>query len=155
MSADALLSRLEGVRKCGAGRWRAMCPVCGGANRTKVSITEKPGGVVLARCFSCGASGPALCAAVGVAVDELFPPSASFDDRERRPRDRRPFHADDALRLIEHEVTTAATLIAVIGSVAELKPAQRTELLQSASTIRQAMQACGLKGIDLEHPNAT
>jgi len=111
--------------------------------------TEKPGGVVLVRCFSCGASGPALCAAVSVAVDELFPPDSTIANAVHVAVVC--FHSEDTLRFIEHEITTAATLIAAIGSAAELTPAQRTELLQSASTIRQAMQAAGLKGIDFEH----
>ena len=70
MTADVLLSRLEGVQTSGNG-WRARCPCCGGTSR-KLSVTEGAGGRVLMTCFSCHDT-PGILAAVGLEVADLFP----------------------------------------------------------------------------------
>jgi len=72
-----ITSRLERVstpRISKAGTTvRARCPACGGDNRSKLVITEKPDGAVLMHCFAgCGVS--EVAAAVGLEVADLFPP---------------------------------------------------------------------------------
>lgn len=72
MTAELLLSRLEGVRPCGQGKWTARCPAH--EDRTpSLSVRETSDGRVLVHCFAgCGAA--AVVAAVGLDLKDLFPP---------------------------------------------------------------------------------
>lgn len=78
MGYDTLLALLQKPRKAtpreGQTRAnRACCPICSDANNTKLSVAENGDGSVLAHCFSCGASGVAICEALGVDPSALFP----------------------------------------------------------------------------------
>ena len=46
-----VLSRLQGVKPAGQGKWVALCPAHGGL-RTSLSVAEKDGGRVLIHCFT-------------------------------------------------------------------------------------------------------
>jgi hypothetical protein len=83
MSADALLSRLNKVKRVGPGRWMACCPAH--PDKTpSLSIREADGGTVLINDFGgCGAA--EIMAAVGLEdFSELFPPSP-VDRKSARP----------------------------------------------------------------------
>jgi len=99
MTAEALLSRLDKVRRTGAGRWIARCPAHDDKSPS-LSIRELEDGRVLLHCFAgCGAHD--IVAAVGLEMDALFP------DRPiggKKP-ERRPFSAMDALRALAFEGT--------------------------------------------------
>jgi hypothetical protein len=83
ISAEELLSRLEGVRRNGEGRWMARCP-SHGDKAPSLSIREGDEGRVLLHCFS-GCEFTAIVAALGLTPQQLFPPSAE-PWRPRRPR---------------------------------------------------------------------
>ncbi len=73
MSADILLSRLEGVRDRGHGRWMASC--CSGLHDDRnpsLSIHETADGTVLIKCFA-GCSAAEIVAGVGLTLADLFP----------------------------------------------------------------------------------
>jgi hypothetical protein len=73
MSTDAIINRLERVRKVGPDRWMAACP-----NHTdkhpSLSIRQTGDGTVLIWCFGCGCGGTEVIDALGLTHDELFPP---------------------------------------------------------------------------------
>jgi hypothetical protein len=142
MSADVLLSRLEGVRKTGPDRWIARCPAH--ADRSpSLSIRELTDGRVLLFDFGAQCDAGAIAAAVGLELDALFPPRPSDD--KRRPRERNPFSPHDALRLIDRETWRAAALIAVCARTPEqMTPERRSQLMRSANLIRRARLVCGL-----------
>jgi hypothetical protein len=97
MSVEALLSRLDGVRRTGAGRWAAKCP--SHDDRTpSLSIRELDDGRLLLHCFA-GCAAADVLAAVGLDFDALFPERPIGD---RRP-ERHPFSAADALRCLAFE----------------------------------------------------
>jgi hypothetical protein len=140
MSVEALLSRLEGVRKTHSG-WIARCPAHEDRSPS-LSVRELPDGRVLVHCFA-GCDVGAIVSAVGLELDALFPPRPSDD--KRRPRERYPFSAVDALRLIDREVQRCAILIAVCAKTPQqLNVERRAQLMRSANLIRRARQACGL-----------
>lgn len=119
--ADILLSRLQRVRKAGANRWRACCPSCGGRNATKLSIAELDDGRVLVHCFAgCGVD--EICAAAGVALEDLFPPRAS-DDR-RAPPVRKPWTAREIAQALGAELYVAWVLLT---DLANNKPITQTD----------------------------
>jgi hypothetical protein len=94
---ETLLSRLDGVRRTGTGRWIARCPAHD--DRTpSLSIRELDDGRILLYCFGGCAVGDVL-AAVGLDFDALFPERPIGD---RKP-ERRPFAAIDALRCLAFE----------------------------------------------------
>jgi hypothetical protein len=99
MTAEALLSRLHGVRRTGAGRWIARCPAHD--DRTpSLSIRELDDKRILLHCFG-GCSVHDVLAAVGLDFDALFPERPIGD---RKP-ERHPFSAMDALRCLAFEGT--------------------------------------------------
>ena len=70
MSADILLSRLEGVRKSGRG-WIARCPAHEDRSAS-LSIAEGDNGTVLLHDFA-GCKPADVLAAVGLTLGDLFP----------------------------------------------------------------------------------
>jgi hypothetical protein len=140
MSVDALLNLLEGVTQTGRGRWRAPCPCCGGDNATKLGLLERDDGVILAHCFGCDAKGPDICHALGVDPAELFPPRT--DDDRRRPRERQPFSAADALRCLSFEGDFLAIVACDLAAGRPLPEETRERLLVAAARIGKAKVLC-------------
>jgi hypothetical protein len=108
MSAETLLSRLDGVRMNGEGRWLAKCPAH--ADRSpSLSIRETSDGTVLVKCFAgCGAAD--IVDAVGLRFSDLFPSREAFD-HQNRPRQHRPtFDAVAAMHALAHEALVIATI---------------------------------------------
>lgn len=105
MSVDAILSRLEKVKRTGNGTWLACCP----AHRDKtpsLSVRELDDSRILIHCFAgCGVD--AILDAAGVTFDALFPEKPITDGRPLR----RPFPAADVLEALAFE-TQVVTLIA-------------------------------------------
>jgi hypothetical protein len=74
--AEALLSKLQKVKKTGSNKWIACCPVHNDTNPS-MTITEKDG-KTLCFCFACGATGKDVAEAVGIPVSSLFSDSDTF-----------------------------------------------------------------------------
>ncbi len=74
MKTDALLSRLEGVRQTGPGRWAARCPAHED-RAPSLSIRETDEGKVLLHCF-VGCSNDDVLAALGLEWADLYPDRA-------------------------------------------------------------------------------
>jgi hypothetical protein len=105
MGVDALLERLQGVRRTGEGRYLARCP----AHQDKspsLSVRELDSGVVLLHCFaSCSVE--EVLRAVGLDFDALFPPRPT----EQGPRLHAPFPAADVLRALADELMVVAVIV--------------------------------------------
>ena len=103
MSADTLLSRLDGVRQTGAGRWIAKCP--GHQDRrASLSVRELDDGRVLVHDFA-GCSVEEILSAAGLTFDALFPEKPIADHVKG---ERSPFNAHDVLRALRDEIDIAA-----------------------------------------------
>jgi len=105
---DLLLSRLDNPRSSGRDRWRSACPVCGGHNRSTLSVGVGDAGVVLVKCFKSGCGPEAIAQALGLALEDLFPPRGSSGPPLKR---RRMVPAHQALEIVAFEcllVWTAA-----------------------------------------------
>ncbi|MGH8532513.1 MAG: hypothetical protein ACREV1_07240 [Gammaproteobacteria bacterium] len=74
MTADALISRLDGVRVAGSNRWIVRCPAHEG--RTPSLSVRDDDGVVLLHCFA-GCSVDDVISAIGLELSDLFPPRES------------------------------------------------------------------------------
>src|SRR6478672_4582460 len=108
MSADQLISQLEGVRRTGPGRWMARCP-SHEDERASLSIRETDDGTVLINDFGgCGATD--VLAAVGLEFDVLFPPKP-IDHENPSKAIRRPIFREDVF----HRISFEATVVWLIG----------------------------------------
>jgi hypothetical protein len=89
-AVERLLSRLEGARSNGRDRWRCACPVCGGKNRSTLSIGIGDNGCALVKCWKDGCAPDAIAAAVGLDLRDLFPPRDASAPPLNRRRLSRP-----------------------------------------------------------------
>lgn len=106
MGADALLARLDGVRRTGEGRWLARCPAHKDRSPS-LSVRELEDGRTLVHCFG-GCEVGAVLGAAGVEFNALFPPRPMEYGARRRPPDR--FPAADVLRAIVDELAVVAII---------------------------------------------
>jgi hypothetical protein len=134
MIADALLSRLSGVKQTGADRWMARCPAHDD-HRPSLSAREIDGDRVLVHCWA-GCSVEDVLAAIGLALSDLFPKRPSH----RGKPERRPFPAADVLRAVEWEVLIVAVAASYLGNRGALTEDDRKRLLLAASRIGAAVQ---------------
>lgn len=105
-SAEALVTRLDGVQKSGNG-WRARCPSCGGASR-KVSITQA-NNAVLIHCFG-GCAAIDVLQAVGLTWADVMPPRHWPDSPQDR-REMRRAAREGALVTALPELAYAAAVV--------------------------------------------
>lgn len=108
MSAELLLSRLDHPKPAGRDRWRAACPVCGESNKSTLSIGVGDSGCTLVRCWKNGCGPDQIAAAVGLRIEDLFPPRSSTSGPMKR---RRMLPASQALELLEDEMTLTVVVM--------------------------------------------
>ena len=104
---DKLLSRVNGVRQTGPGKWLARCP--GHNDRSpSLGIRETDDGRVLLKCWAgCGVD--QITSAVGLSLSDLFPARHGRDFDPMAPKPRRPrFSASELLPLVVDEAMIMA-----------------------------------------------
>lgn len=135
MSVEDLITRLEGVKRTGEGRWLAKCPAH--EDRTSsLSIREMDDGRVLMHDFA-GCDVESVLSAVGCTFDDLFPPREISNGKPIR----RPFNSIDILRTVAFE----ALIVAVAASHLASKRVALGEhdferLMVSAERLQQAAE---------------
>lgn len=135
MSADALLSRLENVKRTGTDRWIARCPAHED-RRASLSIREIEDGRVLVHDFA-GCSVEEVLAAAGLDMAALFPErELAFGKRERRP-----FNAVDVLRCTAFEALVVATAASNIAHGTALTPVDLERLKLASARLQAAAGA--------------
>ncbi len=139
MSVQELLSRLEKVKRTGAGRWIGCCPAHDDRSPS-LALRELDDGRVLVHCFA-GCSAHEVVSAVGLDLSDLFPPR-EIGFGKGKP-ERRPFPATDILRCIAFEalvvMTSAKSLLA--GPLSEV---DSKRLMLAVVRIYLAMDAGGI-----------
>lgn len=133
MIADALLSRLDGVRRTGVDRWLAKCPAHDD-KRPSLGVRELDDGRVLVHCWS-GCSAGDVLAAVGMEFTDLYPKSPTH----RGKPERRPWPAADVLRAVESEALIAAVAASSMGNGDDLTDEDRARLLLASSRLTAAV----------------
>lgn len=129
MSIDTLLSRLDDPKPNGRDRWRCACPVCGGRNRSTLSIGVGDTGAVLLRCWKEGCSPEQIAHAVGLELEDLFPPRETHGAPLKR---RRLITAGQALEVLDSEATL---LMLCASDMAKGEAVDRDRLLTAAARI--------------------
>ena len=100
MTAEALLSRLDKVRRRGADQWSARCPAHDDKGPS-LSVKELPDGRLLLRCFA-GCTVDEVACAVGLDLSDLFPLRPNGHGVPA-PRRRGLLTAGQALEVIQFE----------------------------------------------------
>ena len=136
MAIENLLSRLEGVRNTGAGRWISRCPAHDDKSPS-LSIREIDDGRVLIHCFAeCDIS--QIVSEVGLELSDLFPAKPIHDAKPIR----RPFSADDALRCLSFEGTLLVIAARDLADGKALSEQDHARLLVAVARIAEAERLC-------------
>lgn len=144
MGADLLLSKLDGVKRTGSGRWLAKCPAH--SDRTaSLSIRETDDARTLVHCFA-GCTVHEVVGAVGMDVTDLFPPRPIDPAHVGKP-ERRPFPAADILRAIGFEALVVGCAASAILAGEPFSQADRDRLMVAVSRIQSALDAGGLNHV--------
>jgi hypothetical protein len=134
MSADAVLSRLDGVKRTGPDRWIACCPAHDDRSPS-LAVRELDDGRVLIHCFA-GCCVEEVLSAAGVDFHTLF------TDRpvEHGRRIRQPFSALQALRCVAFESTLAAVAASNVARGIAMSEEDRQRLHTAAGRINHALE---------------
>ena len=143
MQAADLLTRLDRVKKSTSRRnsWLCRCPAHDDRGPS-LSITETDDGRILLHCFA-GCDVSEITAAIGLTVDDLFPPrpvQANYGQPQRKAL----MPASDALRLVAYEALIITTCASDLARGKTLSSADHERLLQAASNISDAMRLAGV-----------
>ncbi len=131
---DAILARLDGVRKRGPDQWSARCPAHDD-RAPSLSIRELSDGRVLLHDFG-GCDVEAIVGAVGLTLTDLFPPKPVAPGCGAAPeRRRRLLTAGQALELLEREATVIAVAGVNVGHGIEFSDADRERVLLAAARV--------------------
>jgi hypothetical protein len=136
-NVDALLSRLDKVRKTGRDSWMACCPAHPDKNPS-LTIRETEDGRILVHDHGQGCSVHEIVAAVGLELTDLFPPRPAG---HRHAPERRPFPAADCLRAVAFE---ALVVSAAAAAILAGEPFDRDRLILATSRIQSALSASGV-----------
>ena len=138
MTADALLSHLEGIKRTGLGRWLARCPAHPDRHPS-LAIRELPDGRILVHDFA-GCAVESVLSAVGLSFADLHPHRAIAQGCKY---ERRPFPAVDVLRAIGFEATLVCLAAAHLSRGGTLTEQDRARLLVAHSRISAALEETG------------
>ncbi|MEX3811739.1 DNA primase [Paraburkholderia sp. BR13439] len=135
MTATVLLDRLDGVRSCGPGRWRARCPACD-SHKPVLAITETADGVVLLHCFRNECAAPDIVSAVGQDIADLFPPRVE-GVHAAVPAKRR-FSARQVLGAVNLELLEVLVIVGAIRLRGSVMPAEYERLKLAVARVSVA-----------------
>jgi hypothetical protein len=125
--ADTVVGKLEGVQGRGP-RWRALCPAHESKHRTRsLAVFEADDGRVLLKCHA-GCDVQAICGALGLSIDDLFPPRRSDDQRPAPVK--KPWAARDVIAALRAETMIGWLLLTDIanGKVVTRSDRERAKL---------------------------
>ncbi len=137
MTADALLVRLDGVRRTGPARWLAKCPAHDDRSPS-LAIRELDDGRVLVHCFAACSVQDVLDAA-GVDMAELFPPRP-LKVQGARP-ERRPWIPSDVFAIARLEVSVVFLIACDMHKGRAVSEQDFRRLLVAASRLEHIAEA--------------
>lgn len=139
MNAQIFLSRLDRVKSTGPGRWLACCPAHDDKGPS-LSIRALEDERTLVHCFA-GCEVQAVLAAVGMSLEDLFPPRELGHSAKH---ERRPFPAADILRAVAFEALVVATSGAALLAGQPFGEADCARLMLAVGRLQEAVRAGGL-----------
>ena len=109
MTIESLLGSLQKVKRTGPGKWMASCPCH--EDRTPSLAIKDDNGTILLHCFSQECAPADICAAVGIAVSDLFPLSENYDASQPKPKKQTGFEPDQVLFAVVMEIVAAQLIV--------------------------------------------
>lgn len=138
MSVDALLPRLQGVKKTGADRWIACCPAHEDRHPSMaIAMSAKNPGNVVIRCFA-GCEPEEILAAIGLTFDALFPERALDHHIHGQ---RRPFFPTDVFEIALREMTIVAVISSRMHANRTISDADYERLFVAAGRLNNIAEA--------------
>jgi hypothetical protein len=137
---DALLSRLERVKRTSASTWIASAPTRDDRHPS-MTIRELDDGRILIHDHG-GDSVADILAAIGLTFDSLFPDS--IDPLKHHHPERRPFHCGDVLRAVGFEALLVGCAAAAVAAGEPLAAVDRERLMLAVSRIQEALELAGV-----------
>ncbi|MEK6210787.1 MAG: DNA primase [Pseudomonadota bacterium] len=136
MSADALLSRLDGIRRTGQDRGVARCSAHAD-KRASLSWRELDDGRVLLHCFA-GCSTEEVLSAIGLTFDALYPERPT-DDNPRK-HIQKPWRASDVVRALGFELEVAWIILADVSKGKPVSEIDRQRASACVTRIQRFIQ---------------
>lgn len=137
MSAATLLSRLEHVKRTGAGRWHARCPAHDDRGPS-LSVRELDDGRILLHCFAeCPID--QVVGALGLEFSDLYPPRAECEGGHHSPAVRNGFAAADILRCVAFEALVVAVVAASLMAGHPMTTIDRERLMLAVQRLQAAV----------------
>ena len=134
---DLVLARLEQfkLRENGRDRWRACCPAHAGSNPSALSIgIGRQDDAVLLKCWQgCGVD--EVAHAMGLELQDLFPPKPDAGRGATPIRRRRLLTAGQALDLLDAEIGLTLLCASDLAKGETLDEPTRERLLLSAARV--------------------
>ena len=137
MSADAVLQRVEKVRRTGPGRWVARCPAHED-RAPSLAVRETDDGRLLIHCFA-GCSTDSVIGALGLQWSDLMPPLPQ--GVHHMPRVRKPWSVGDALETIDQEASVLAIIVCDLGKLGLLPADIKDRALQATGRLTGVVDA--------------
>lgn len=133
-AAYSLLSRLDGVRQSGPGRWLARCPAHDDRGPS-LSVREMDDGRVLVHCFAeCPIHD--VLDALGLAMADLYPHGAHGDYQ----RERLAWSPRDVLACVADESVIVIMAATALARGEPLSDDRRARLLLAAERMQRAVE---------------
>lgn len=134
MSADDLISRLDGVKKTGQTSWKAKCP--SHKDRTpSLTVRELPDGRVLLHCFA-GCDTHSVLDSVGLTFHDIMPEYLGNDFQKVR----QPFNPRDVLDAVANEAMIVAMAASDKAHGREVSGAEKERLQLAAFRLLEAKE---------------
>jgi hypothetical protein len=134
LSAESFLSRCQGVKRLGEGRWICKCPAHAD-NHPSMNVREMPDGKTLVVCRA-GCTQEEIIRAVDLHWSALFPAHDNTEGEYRREAAK--FPARDVLEALAGEALLVAVAAANIKAGVELTDADRERIGVAAERIMRA-----------------
>jgi hypothetical protein len=138
MSTDKLLSHLTRVKRTAPGKWSACCPAHEDRSPS-LAVRELDDGRVLVHCFG-GCSVEEIVGAVGLGMEDLFPPRRAAPGAGTKP-ERRPFIPADVFDIARREIGVAAVISCDMHSHKSISDDDHDRLLQAVQTMDRIAEA--------------
>ena len=137
-AAEKFLSRVEGVKQTGAGRWIFKVP-SRTDKRASGSARELLDGRLLIHDFGGDSPGEML-SAIGLEMADLYPESVTHHGKS----ERRPFISADALRCVAFEAIVVSAAASTLAKGVALSAEDHERLIVAAERLNDAARVAGL-----------
>ena len=134
MSIETLISRLDGVKETGHGKYVARCPAHDDKSPS-LAVKECGDGRILIHDFA-GCETEDVLAAIGLTFADVMPERIGAEHRYKPIKSR--FDARQVLECISHEAMVVCILAEQLADIASEKDSER--LLIAASRINAALK---------------